>query len=316
MSKVYDYVIYHGPCPDGVTALWASHEYLSNINYNYEPIQCKAGTDPERNFHGKKILFVDLCPSLKFIVDTCKIAEVVTILDHHKSAIDMYYENEQVLNSINNLHMEIDPDRAGCQIAWDYFNKNPSPHTKTRPWFVDYVADRDLWKWELPFSKEINSALYENNYIDPSNLNKLSELLIDSENKKQKLMEHGELIIQIQNRELGLAVSKSLISEFKHKNHTYKIWLGGNISMNLRSELGNLLVNKKFPDGTSPDFAAIWFYDPKTNEWWISFRGGQQSPDLSVIARELGFGGHASAAGITIRNGKTLLDLFKIVQIN
>ncbi len=313
MSKIYDYVIYHGPCPDGVTALWAAHYYYTSIEHNYEAIQCKAGKDPEKNFQGKRLLFVDLCPSLNFIIETCKIAEVVTILDHHKSAIDMYYENEHVLNSINNLHMEIDSSRAGCQISWDYFNSNPSPHLKPRPWFINYVADRDLWTWELPFSKEINSALYENNFIDPVNLNKLTDLLVDSENKKQKLIEYGELILQIQNRELNLAVSKSLISEFKHKNTTYKIWLGGNISMNLRSELGNLLVNKKFPDGTEPDFAAIWFYDPKSNEWWISFRGGSNSPDLSVIARDFGGGGHSKSSGVSLSGGKKLIDFFKIL---
>jgi oligoribonuclease NrnB/cAMP/cGMP phosphodiesterase (DHH superfamily) len=308
VAKKYDLVIYHGPCSDGVSALWCANQYLNEIEYKFESIQCRAGSDPDGDFDDKRILFVDLCPSLKFIIDKCKIAKKLTILDHHKSAIDMYHENASKLESIDNLEIEMDPERAGCQIAWDYFFSN-----KPRPWFIDYIGDRDLWKWSLTYSKEINAALFENNLIDPANPNKLTDLLSDQENKKENLLAQGKVILQLQKRELDVGCNKALVAEFKHKDKIYKIWLGGNISMSLRSELGNLLVNKKFPDGTNPDFAAIWVYDPKSNEWWISFRGGENSPDLSVIARELGFGGHKMASGMTIRNGKTLQDLFKIL---
>ncbi len=307
-SKKFDVVIYHGPCSDGVSALWCSSYYLKNIGYEFESIQCKAGSDPEGDFTGKRILFVDLCPSYKFITEKCMVVKKLTILDHHKSAIDMYHENESALLAIDNLEIEMDADRAGCQITWDYFFDH-----KVRPWFINYVGDRDLWRWQLENSKEINAALFENNLIDPNNLNKLTELLYDSENKKNKFIEQGKIILMLQKRELDIGVSKAHVAEFKHKEKTYKIWLGGNISMSLRSELGNLLVKKKLPDGTTPDFAAIWFYEPKLNEWWISFRGGDQSPDLSVIARELDGGGHKSASGASLKNGKTLYDLFKIL---
>lgn len=307
-SKKYDVIIYHGPCSDGVSALWCANYYLSDIGHQFESIQCRAGSDPDGDFKDKRILFVDLCPSLKFITEKSKIVKKLTILDHHKSAIDMYHENSPVLESIDNLEIEMDPDRSGCQITWDYFF-----HTKPRPWFIDYVGDRDLWKWTLPNSKEINAALFENNLIDSSNSNKLTDLLTDSETKKQNLLTQGKIILQLQKRELDIGVSKALVAEFKHKDKIYKIWLGGNISMSLRSELGNLLVNKKFPDGTSPDFAAIWVYDPKINEWWISFRGGDNSPDLSVIARELNGGGHAKSSGVSLSGGKKLQDFFKIL---
>lgn len=307
-NKKYDVIIYHGPCSDGVSALWCANHYLSDIGHQFESIQCRAGSDPEGDFTDKRILFVDLCPSFKFITEKCKIVKKLTILDHHKSAIDMYHENASVLESIDNLEIEMDPDRAGCQITWDYFFND-----KSRPWFIDYVGDRDLWRWTLPNSKEINAALFENNLIDPSNPNKLTDLITDSETKKQNLLTQGKIILQLQKRELDIGVSKALIAEFKHKDKTYKIWLGGNISMSLRSELGNLLVNKKFSDGTTPDFAAIWVYDPKSNEWWISFRGGNNSPDLSVIARELDGGGHVRSSGISLSGGKTLLDFFKIL---
>lgn len=306
LNQSYDIVIYHGPsCPDGIGSLYCAKYYLGAQT---DSMMCRAGTDPEGQFNGKKILFVDLCPSLSFIVKTCKIARKLTILDHHKSAEDLYLENEKVLQSIDNLELEIDKTRSGCQITWDYF----FPEVP-RPWFIDYIGDRDLWEWKLPDSKEINLSLFENNLLDPTDFSKLDNLLIEPEIKKQQLIDEGKIILKIQKRELDMAVSKAHKAEFKVEDSTYLVWLGGNITMSLRSELGNLLVNKNFNDDSVPDFAVIWFYEPKVNEWWISFRGGENSPDLSVIARKFGGGGHVLAGGTAFKNGKTLLDYFKII---
>lgn len=305
-SQIYDIVIYHGPsCPDGIGSLYCAKYYLGKQT---ESMMCRAGTDPDGQFNGKRILFVDLCPSLSFIVKTCKVARKLTILDHHKSAEDLYLENEEILQSIDNLELEIDKTRSGCQITWDYF----FPEIP-RPWFIDYIGDRDLWAWKLSDSKEINVGLFENNLLDPTDFSKLDNLLIEPEIKKQQLADEGRIILRTQKRELDMAVSKAYKAEFKVEDRTYLVWLGGNISMSLRSELGNLLVNKKFSDGTDPDFAVIWFYEPKVNEWWISFRGGENSPDLSVIAKKFGGGGHISSSACTLSNGKKLLDLFRII---
>ncbi len=304
-TKRFNKVFFHSPCSDGVAALWCAKQYLIE---NFISVPTRAGTDPEGTFTGENILFVDLCPSFEFIKNVSKTANKITILDHHKSALDMYCENKDLLETINNLEIELDMDRSGCQIVWDYFFPE-----RPRPWFIDYVGDRDLWKWSLPNSKVINAAIYENGYLDPNEYDKLNELLDDEENKKRELTSQGNIITKLQQRELEIGVNKAVRAEFKVGQKKYKVWLGGNISLNLRSELGNLLVNKKFPDGTDPDFSVFWVYDPKSNEWWLSFRGGEQSPDLSVIARKLGGGGHEKSSGGSLKGGKTLYDFFKIL---
>ncbi len=305
VRKRYDRVFFHGPCSDGVSSLWCAKRYLIS---GFESVQCRAGSDPEGNFIGERILFVDLCPSLDFIVKFSKKVRLITILDHHKSALDMYNENIQVLDTIPNLELVIDMERAGCQITWDFF----FPEVP-RPAFINYVADRDLWLWELPNSKEINAAMFENSLFDPLSLDKLDNLLVNPEQKMLELEVQGRIIIKLQKRELDIGIAKAIRCEFQIEDTTYKVWLGGNISMSLRSELGNLLVNRNFPDGTRPDFAVIWVYDFKSNEWWLSFRGGDESPDLSVIARKMGGGGHGLSSGASIKGGKTLCDFFKIL---
>lgn len=304
-NNSFDMVIYHGPsCPDGIGSLYCAKKFLGP---DIEIIMCRAGDEPKGKFNGKKILFVDLCPGFEFINKITKIAKKITILDHHKSAVDMYKEYNQILNTIKNLELEIDMEKSGCQITWDYFFP-----TQPRPWFIDYIADRDLWTWKLPNSKEINLALYDSNYFDFRNLSRFDELLEDIENKKNNLIIRGTIIQDIQKRELDIGVAKAYEAVFKVEGKLYNVWLAGNTSPSLRSELGNMLIEKKFKSGSNPDFAVVWLYEPSVNEWWISLRGNANCPDLSEICKKFGGGGHRNASGFTIKNGESLQDYFTI----
>ena len=196
--------------------------------------------------------------------------------------------------------------KSGCQLTWDYFFED-----QKRPFFIDYIGDRDLWKWELPDSKEINAAIFETNLIDQNDLMKLTNLLTDSEKKIDDLLEKGKFILQLNKRELDIGAYNAIETKFNYEDKIYRIWLGGNISPSLRSDLGNLLCKKNFKDGTSPDFAATWQYDPKSDEWWVSLRGLiDKSPDLSVIASKYDGGGHYYASSIKINSPKGLKEIF------
>ena len=306
MKKILDFdtIIYHGPCSDGTGGLWCA--------CHYKPIQthvsCKAGSNPANsagNFTGQTVLFVDICPKIDYLLDLVTRATHVVILDHHVSSERMILDNQDKLSSISNLTIEFDMGRSGCQITWDYF----FPDTP-RPFFIDYLGDRDLWTWLLPNSKEINSALYEQNYIDSWDLSKLTRLLIDPELKIKELESQGKLILQLNKRELDIGLSNAIDVKFIYEDIIYRIWLGGNISPGLRSDFGNLLCKKSFKDGKIPDFSATWQFDPKSNEWWISLRGIAGSPDLSIIASKMGGGGHYFASGWTITHEKNLRDFF------
>jgi oligoribonuclease NrnB/cAMP/cGMP phosphodiesterase (DHH superfamily) len=197
--------------------------------------------------------------------------------------------------------------RSGCQITWDYFFDS-----QPRPFFIDYIGDRDLWTWKLPNSKEINTGLYEMGYIDSRNLNKLTELLDDEENKLKELESIGKMIENKNKKDIDCGVYNAIEAKFKFKKKEYRLWLGGNINPNLKSEFGNTLCSKPFADGGMPDFSAVWQYDPKSDDWWISLRGVEsRSPDLSVISSSFGGGGHPMASGITIKSpSKGLKELF------
>ena len=291
--KDFDAIIYHGPCSDGTGGLWATCHYKP-IKNRYA---CKAGSNPQGDYTGMNIIFVDICPKFDYLIELVKIAKYVVILDHHKSSEQMIMDNSILLYSIPNLYIEFDMSRSGCQMSWDYFFDY-----QPRPFFIDYMGDRDLWTWKLPASREINTALWELGYIDSYDLTKLTGLLENPKEKIKYLESSGKFIEAGNKREIDIGLSNAIEVSMVNQNKTYRIWLGGNVNPVLRSDLGNALCLKPFKDGTMPDFSACWQFDPKSEEWWISFRGvPERSPDLSVLASSYGGGGHPMASGITIK---------------
>ena len=300
--KDFDAIVYHGPCSDGTGGLWCACHY-NTIKTRYA---CKAGSNPTGDYTGMNIIFVDICPKIEYLLDLVKVARHVVVLDHHKSSEQMILDNKELLSSITNLTIEFDMERSGCQMAWDYFFDS-----QPRPFFIDYMGDRDLWSWKLPYSKEINTALWELGYIDSYDLSKMTGLLENSKSKIANLKYMGELIENANKRQIDIGVANALETQFKFEDKTFRVWLAGNINPILRSDLGNALCSKPFKDGVMPDFSACWQFDPKSDEWWISFRGvPSRSPDLSVLASKFGGGGHPMASGITIKSCDGLKKFF------
>jgi oligoribonuclease NrnB/cAMP/cGMP phosphodiesterase (DHH superfamily) len=298
----FDTIVYHYPCNDGVASLWAA-----NHNKDIpEKVPCKAGINPQIDVSNKNIIFVDLCPKLDFLFEICKTANNVVILDHHKTAIDALEVNKQ--KCPDNLHLILDITKSGCQITWDYF----FPGCK-RPWFIDYVGDRDLWLWKLPNSKEINQVFFDNNMFDAYYLDNITKLLDYTEEQINDIIKEGTILLKVQKKQMDTAIYRSLEATIKVNETTYNIWLG--TTYGDRSELGNLLANKPLSSGNLPDFSATWIYEPKANEWWVSLRGHKESPDLSLIASAFGGGGHKSASAFSIKSPQTLTDFFVIKSI-
>ncbi len=296
----FDTIVYHYPCNDGVASLWIAN-YYKEIN---EKVSCKAGTNPEINVLNKNILFVDLCPKFDYLFEISKTAKNVVILDHHKTAIDAFelYKDKCPAN----LHIMLDITKSGCQITWDYFFPN-----KARPWFIEFVGDRDLWAWKLLNSKEINQVFFDNNMFDAYYLDNITKLLDYSQEQIDDLIKEGIILLKIQKKQLDVAIYRALEATIKVKENIYNVWLGTTTSSD-RSELGNMLANKLFESGELPDFSATWIYEPKLREWWISLRGHKSSPDLSIVAGVFGGGGHKLAAAFSIKAPLSLNDIFII----
>ena len=290
MTIEFDIIVFHNWCPDGVTGLWCAHHYAKGKEF--KKIGISADGEPYSDFTNKKIIFIDVCPSIDWLVEKLQIAKKITILDHHKTACDEINENLHLLSSYNNLELVLDMTRSGCQIAWDYFFKN-----KKRPWFIDYVGDRDLWTWSMKNSKEISKAIFYNRLLDAWNLEKI-DLLLNYTNKDiSNLAYQGKTILEVENKIIERQILYSVEGTMNVYDKKYRVQIA-NIIMEFSSDLGNVLATKLFEDGTKPDFGVVWTYDPEDDLWHLCLRAVDSQVDLSEIATQLGGGGHKNAAGV------------------
>jgi len=132
-------VIYHGGCRDGFCAAWVAHGAMPDAEFfaGYHG-------QPPPDVKGRPVYVVDFSYPRPDMERLAKDAGSLTVLDHHKTA-------EAALSDLPGAMVVFDMKRSGAGIAWDVLRGGE------RPWLVDYVEDRDLWRKSLQDSDVINS---------------------------------------------------------------------------------------------------------------------------------------------------------------
>lgn len=295
-------VLYHGGCPDGIGAAYAFFRSNPKITF----IGVTHNEPPPKLKRLQIIIIADFSYDRSILTELSRKHKKIVILDHHSTAKKIFEGWE---NPPENIDYIFDMSRSGAQIAWDYCYPD-----ETRPWFIDGIGDRDLWKFELPFTKEICAALFHMGYYTLRGLEELEKRTKESEFTTNEFIEKGKLILEVQNKFVNYAVENSSLCEFQG----YKVRLT-TCHPSLRSEVGNLLALKD-----DCDFAAVWRYNFEVGQWWVCLRGSHKNQiSVSDIAEKLGGGGHPKAAGFYIQDPRFdtdaptrgyLSDFFKLVR--
>jgi oligoribonuclease NrnB/cAMP/cGMP phosphodiesterase (DHH superfamily) len=257
------YILYHGNCFDGYGAAFAAwKKFGSNAVY----IPCVYGATTPLVPKGVEVFMIDF--SLKRD-EMLKLHEncngKLTVLDHHKTA-------EENLKGLDFAYFDM--NRSGAMMAWDFFHGTEAPE------LIKYIQDRDLWKHELPFSKEVSAALQSYPY----------EFAVWDTLQVPTLIEEGKTLLRYQEVLVDMICAKA-----------FKANLGGHEIMVVNStshwsEVGNKLC-KMFPDAP---FCASFFVDSATGNQKYSLRSIGDF-DVSVIAKQYGGGGHKNAAGFEVK---------------
>lgn len=259
-------VIYHGGCRDGFCAAWAAHEAEPDAEffagyYGQSPPNCV----------GRDVFIVDFSypiDDMKRIADECS---SLVVLDHHKTARDALerFDHPRAI-------VVFDMDRSGAGITWDYFHED-----KERPWTVDYVEDRDLWRHSLPRTRSVNAFLgtleYEfQAWSDAWNL----------ERGWQAAADFGEAV-EAKIRQYVREVSKNAV-RVNFEGHNIPLVNAPQCDI---SELLQHLA-------TGETFSMGWFQrgDGKY-QYGLRSKGDF---DVSTIAKRFGGGGHKNAAGFQL----------------
>ena len=330
-------IVYHNNCIDGISACWATYNYFNSIKKEgrYFNIQY-FGLSPQchdlfeylekRNIDITKrqyqIIFVDICPCIEIlrqlIIKNTEDSKFI-ILDHHETNKNIFKDNLEELRG-NNIYWTFDVNRSGCQIAWDTFHFSPRLRIpEPYPWFIKYIGDGDLWKFEEPDAKLIYNILGDNfksvNSLEFLNNNTFAFF-------KDKYLKEARIIQNYKNKKLNEYISRASRNTFKHLDEIYNCWIINCTDIVLVSELGNRLSltpfninientdleNNDLENNTDeildyPDFVIIIKNINLDGTINISLRSNKDyKPEINVasIASHFNGGGHPQASGCTI----------------
>lgn len=290
-----DICIYHGNCADGFTAAWVVRKRFSD-DVQYFP--GFYGKDPP-DVAGKHVLMVDFSFKRPVLEEMSKSAASITILDHHKTA-QADLETFAVFNPVDadnidavvlatqpglgNVRAIFDMQRSGAQMAWDFCHPLFS-----RPKLVDYVADRDLWQFKMPSSREIAAALFSYPY-DFKQWETIYYWL-ESGDTFDRFVAEGSAIERKHFKDIDELLAQT----------TREMVIGGqrvkvaNLPYTMSSDAAGKLAE-------GAPFGACYFDRPDARVFSLRSRG-DGAADVSLIAASYGGGGHKNAAGFQVPVG-------------
>jgi oligoribonuclease NrnB/cAMP/cGMP phosphodiesterase (DHH superfamily) len=266
-------VIYHADCTDGFGAAYSAWKLLGNRS---EYHACKHGTPPP-DVKGKNVVILDFSFDNATTKKMIEESGSLLVIDHHKSAM-------VELHDISNTHFDM--TKSGAMLSWEFFHPGKEP-----PKFIKYIQDRDLWSWELEYSKEFSAAFD----MVPFEFEEFEKFEDDS--VFDDACKRGSYI---------LAYSKTVVKKVCEKASKRKLDNKDVLVVNSShwmSEIGARLA----PDC---DFAMIWYWDHESKETKVSLRAFHETTDVSEIAKKFGGGGHKKAAGFQLPKNKHVEDLF------
>lgn len=261
--------IFHGNCADGFTAAWVVRRYFQRFEHDVSFVPGFFGKPPP-DVVNKDVIITDFSYPRATLQEMVQKANTLTILDHHITA-------EKDLYGVHGLQSVFDVNRAGCRITWDYYFPNETP-----PQLLLHVEDRDLWRFALRSTREIQAAVFSFEYTFQA-----WDWLMKQE--PNKLVQDGEAIERKHFKDIRELIDVG----------TRKMSIGGcvvpvvNVPYTMASDAGNILSK------TVPNLFAGSYYDTDTARNF-SLRSLEGGMDVSAIAFAYGGGGHKHASGFRV----------------
>jgi oligoribonuclease NrnB/cAMP/cGMP phosphodiesterase (DHH superfamily) len=268
--------IYHQECMDGFGAAWVVSKKFRGQEIEF--ISARYGDSPPRIFDSSDdVIIVDFSYPRDTLLKINETAYSLLVLDHHKTA---------QANCDGLDFAEFDINKSGVMMAWEHFFPQKNP-----PEFLKYIQDRDLWQWKLPYSKEINAALYSYP-MDFEVWDDLQFRLFGT--RGSDLVEEGRAILRDRQKTIDSLVSGWAIERLRIGGYDVPCL---NCPRWLASDVLNILAKGE-------PFAISYFdsADGRTFE----LRSTENGVDVSEIARQYGGGGHKHAAGFKMGKPKIL----------
>jgi len=266
-------VFYHAHCMDGLAAAWVFRNAYPNDDVEFCAVSYSEDFEPVVD---SVIYFLDFCLPADQMVALAVCNEEVIVLDHHVHSLKSF----EGVSIPDNLHLQgSSTEHSGAVLTWLYFNAN----IRFLPKLLAYIEDRDLWRFKLPHSRDINAAIAVecDTFAD---LTQFDEWL-KTPNSFDDIAETGSWL------------NKSRLSEAsKIAEQAWEIaFLGFKVPVvnatTFVSEVGNEMC-KGMP-------FSISFRDTPTQRVFSLRSQRVGGEDVGAICKSLGGGGHVNAAGFS-----------------
>jgi len=260
---------------------------------------------------GIDLVMVDFCLPYSHFKEYCSMFKSVTILDHHKTAIDDFSENNVSIKDtirFNEEKEEIElivfeygsngkaifaSDVSGAFLTYVYLNSKDIV-----PYFIRLVSDRDMWTFKLKETNHFHSGM---SCFDIKSFEELDELV----NKElSKVLYLGVVLESVKKQRISARIKNGYIKvNILYKDMKYNgVFINSNLD--IASDLGNEILTE-----TGCDIAVIYSIQ-KELDVSCSVRSTKDI-DSSFLSKRFGGGGHANASGFHI-NLNRLMKIFKV----
>jgi len=270
-------VIYHGNCADGFSAAWCfwrkygtGAEYVAGV-YQQDP----------PDVTGRDVYLVDFSYKRTVVEQMLKAANSVCLIDHHKTAIEdlqPLFMQDSWTGEPKQLAHFTDLNRSGATLAWDYLFPG-----EDRPLLLGHVEDRDLWRFKLPGTREIQAFVFSHEYI----FELWDKLMSADQVELLKMTAAGAAIERKHHKDVA-----ELVGVCKRR-----MTIGGHdvpvasLPYTLVSDAGHELAKGR-------PFAACYWDTPEGRVF--SLRSSDDGADVAEVAKQYGGGGHRNAGGFKV----------------
>lgn len=298
MNKTY--IIYHQVkpgvnCPDGLAGAWVVHQYLrdtAGVPPEHIDILGWVYQTPPPDFFlpNDHVIVVDFSFPSHVIQEWIDKGITFEVLDHHKTAEEelrqFFVGSLKSVVEAKGSKVLFDMNQCGATLAWKHFFPD-----KPMPVFLEFVRDRDLWRYEFPETRSVHEAMAAIGrtfqFFDELAPLTRGELLA-------KLLPIGNPLLERKRQKCLAAVVRAKISELAG----YEIPMIDLLPEEERlvSDICQIMYEEAFPD--APFVACrreCGKYDLRSDN------KKKESVDVGAIARQFGGGGHFYAAGFEMK---------------
>lgn len=283
-------IIYHDPCFDGSGAACIARSALMQ-NETFDDIilhPTTYGKEPPYDLCVNAYVYiVDFSYPLHQLMDLRRLTVLLVILDHHEGVADRIASlNADPSTPARQNYFKFNEHKSGVGLAWDYF---VGTDFTTAPRILQAIQDRDLWRFALPYTKQLMAGLgsYE---ISPATIANL----IANPEMEEELLIAGSAILRQEAAHIKMILDAGPVGYYQDNlwNHIPVY----NCPYWLVSELGNIVAK---------DQAAFCIcYSESAQGIKYSLRSIFCGANVTSIAKRFGGGGHPNGqtAGISFAN--------------